>query len=214
LQVECQTTAHLPFIVDIYRQDNEQRVFAGMMDEGKAGTLVARSLPAGAYRLNVRCYRWNWGSYSFRLLPVTQPNLWNGWLEQHFTPAEIAAGQLAAPTADPDGDQEVNLMEFALGHDPRQREPGISTFSLDPVAGQAGMPHPTLVFERPSDRLNALRYLVLYSDTLSPPQWQALPASETVTPLTGDRESVRVVDPGTFGAQPSRFYRLGVELKP
>ena len=86
LQVECQTTARLPFIVDIYRQDNEQRVFAGMLDDGKAGTLVVKNLPPGSYRLNVRCYRWNWGSYSFRLIPVTQANLWNRWLEQSLHP--------------------------------------------------------------------------------------------------------------------------------
>jgi len=105
-------------------------------------------------------------------------------------------------------------MEFALGLHPRQPESAPVPLSLDPMPGQAGMSHPTLVFERPSDRLEALRYLVLFSDTLNPPQWQNLPASETITPLAGNRESVRVVDPGTFGTQPSRFYRLGVELKP
>ena len=118
------------------------------------------------------------------------------------------------PTADPDEDQEVNLIEFALGRHPREREAAISSLALDPEAGQAGTLHPMLCYERPDDRLNALRYLVLWSDTLNPPHWQALLASELVTPLAGNRESVRLVDPGAFGSLPSRFYRLGAELKP
>lgn len=215
LQVECQTTAHLPFIIDILRKGTEQRVFGGSLDEGKTGTLLVKNLPAGSYLLNVRCYRWNWGSYSFRLIPVTQPSLWNRWLEQHFTPAEIAAGQLAAPTADPDGDQEVNLMEFALGHNPQKHDSAASS-PLAPrrVTDPAGRSHLALVFERPNDRLNALRYLAWYSDTLKPPNWQPLLASETVSALEGNRETVRFVDPTAYDTQPTRYYRLSVELKP
>jgi hypothetical protein len=81
------------------------------------------------------------------------------------------------------------------------------------VADQAGRSHHALTFERPSDRLNALRYLVWYSDTLNPPRWQTLLSSETVTALDGNRETVRLVDPTAFDSQLARFYRLSVEPK-
>ena len=80
--------------------------------------------------------------------------------------------------------------------------------------GYSWQSNPTLGFERPNDRLNALRYLVWFSDTLNPPRWQPLLASETVIALEGNRETVRFVDPTAFDSQPTRFYRLSVELKP
>ncbi len=43
---------------------------------------------------------------------------YSGWISSRYTAAEIEAG-LAAPDADTDADGLVNLLEFALGSDPR-----------------------------------------------------------------------------------------------
>ena len=42
------------------------------------------------------------------------------WNKSHFTPAEIGNAAISGPTADPDGDGTSNLLELALGSDPRQ----------------------------------------------------------------------------------------------
>ncbi len=62
------------------------------------------------------------------------------WRAQYFTPAEITAG-LADDMADPDGDGWSNLAEYALGTDPRNSTPDLSS-ALD----DAGL---TLTFTRP-----------------------------------------------------------------
>lgn len=49
---------------------------------------------------------------------VITANPFAAWRNNHFTPAEIAAG-LAADAADPDGDGRSNLVEFAFNGDPR-----------------------------------------------------------------------------------------------
>ena len=42
------------------------------------------------------------------------------WEKFHFTPTEISNAAISGPTADPDGDGTSNLLELALGSDPRQ----------------------------------------------------------------------------------------------
>ena len=45
------------------------------------------------------------------------------WLELHFTPAEIQAGELTGVAADADGDGEPNAVEYAAGIEPRIGKP-------------------------------------------------------------------------------------------
>lgn len=80
------------------------------------------------------------------------------FLNAHFTPAEISAGLITAPNADADGDGQVNLLEFALGTDPRiasadgptmVKEGAVSVFRFTrPTGGAVGV---TYVVERSSD---------------------------------------------------------------
>ncbi len=62
------------------------------------------------------------------------------WRAQYFSPAEITAG-LADDMADPDGDHLTNLAEYALGTDPRNSTPELSS-----ILDETGL---TLAFTRP-----------------------------------------------------------------
>ncbi len=59
---------------------------------------------------------------SYRLAAVDEPSLAT-WRTRHFSPAEIAAGILSHPDADPDSDGLPNYVEFAIASDPRARNP-------------------------------------------------------------------------------------------
>ena len=67
------------------------------------------------------------------------------WRTQHFSSPEIIAG-LAADDADADGDGLKNLVEYALGTDPRVRNA-----SPAPILNGNGL---TLTFTRPKDLPN------------------------------------------------------------
>jgi hypothetical protein len=57
----------------------------------------------------------------FRLAAVEQPTLDN-WRQEYFTAAEISAGILTQPAADPDVDGLPNFLEFAIASNPRSGE--------------------------------------------------------------------------------------------
>ena len=66
------------------------------------------------------------------------------WNKSHFTPAEIGNAAISGPTADPDGDGASNLLELALGSDPRQTS-GVPFDIAEPDAPGRGL---TLDFPR------------------------------------------------------------------
>ena len=66
------------------------------------------------------------------------------WNKSHFTPAEIGNTAISGPTADPDGDGASNLLELALGSDPRQTS-GVPFDIAEPDAPGRGL---TLDFPR------------------------------------------------------------------
>ncbi len=47
------------------------------------------------------------------------------WQESQFSPAEMASPAVSARSADPDNDGRTNLLEFALGTDPKMAESGL-----------------------------------------------------------------------------------------
>lgn len=70
----------------------------------------------------------------------------SSWTEMHFSPAELADVDISGSHADPDGDGLVNLMEFALGLDPK-------------TVDATGLPLPSVegtdwiyTYSRPADR--------------------------------------------------------------
>lgn len=86
------------------------------------------------------------------------------WRHYHFIAAEQLQPGLAGPQDDPDSDALVNLMEYALGTNPRAGQPS----SALPSAGRITLGtdlFPTLTFQRPERTLD-LTYLPEFSPGL------------------------------------------------
>ncbi len=147
----------------------------------------------------------------------------NAWLAGRFTPAELNDPAVGGPGADPDGDGWSNLLEYALGSDPRAAglPPGA------PAAGRSGA-YLTLTFQR-NPALTDLTYAVEASADLGG-TWTEIarsvaggataaspgqsPSSLDETPAANGAVSATVGDvtPSGPGA-PRRFLRLRV-LRP
>ncbi len=109
------------------------------------------------------------------------------WLPRHFSPEEIALGQLTAPAADDDHDALALLVEFALGRDPHSPD----TAAVRPAIRPDGSA--VLTFDRPVGRAG-LTTVLESSATLS--AWLAHPNPEVTVTDNGDgTEHVEVVVP-------------------
>jgi hypothetical protein len=128
--------------------------------------------------------------------------LYSTWEIEHFSAEEILAGS-ADETGDFDWDGLVNLVEYALGTDPRVPNggpvPGIANDAL-------GHPRLTLSFTRPIG-LPGLTYTVECSSDLT--AWEAVTAVE-ITP-SADHETVVARDDQIVSGQTRRFLRLRVQ---
>ncbi|MCE9611135.1 MAG: DUF6288 domain-containing protein [Chthoniobacter sp.] len=128
------------------------------------------------------------------------------WQAGHFTAAEITAG-LAADGVDADGDGFANLVEYALGTDPRSFNP--QPLAVAPAAGN----HVTLTFvaRRATGAGYASRtrrYTVEESANLAnPSSW--LPLVGCID-IVGDDQTVEVSFTTTG---PNKSYRLNVRLE-
>lgn len=125
--------------------------------------------------------------------------------EAHFSIAELADAQISGSAADPDGDGLANLLEFALGLDPRLTD---SDGAL--VAAMNG-DRLTLTFVRRTD-MPELRYDVQVSSNLSTWQSGSPYVEEVVTAaVEGGWELVTVRDSVSLTAGSPRFMRLLVQ---
>ena len=117
------------------------------------------------------------------------------WRSAHFTPAEITAG-LAADLADADADRLSNLLEYALGTDPRAAST-LPAATLDPTG------HLTLTLTRPKSLPDVLYFGEATSD---------LTAWPTAVPIEiladGEPQTIRLTDPLGTGDSAQRFLRL------
>ena len=119
------------------------------------------------------------------------------WRSAHFTAAEISAS-LAADLADPDGDGLTNLLERALGLDPRVAS-NLPAFTRDATG------HLTLTLTRPK-ALPGITYIGEASSTLG--SWPTSVPIEIL--LDGDPQTIRLTDPLGTADGPQRFLRLRV----
>ncbi len=152
------------------------------------------------------------------------------WRNEHFTGSEISDG-LAADRADPDGDHVVNLMERALGTDPREgadptNPQSLVQSSIKEASGGEGSRFLSLAFRTPLAFPAGVRYLVQASDDLS--TWNTLgvliaePDGEVrwlgdPTAFKADwnllerRRDFEFRDSSDLRSTPRRFLRLRVE---
>ncbi len=126
------------------------------------------------------------------------------WRLRHFSPDELDDSALAGDLADPDGDGRPNLLEFAVGGNPRAGDPALSPGLQNGAAG-GGL---RFVYRRQRDHdLARVTYAIEYSDAVSGP-WQSLGgAVETVIASEGSIETVAVTLANPAG---TRFWRLRV----
>jgi alpha-L-fucosidase len=123
------------------------------------------------------------------------------WRLAHF--GQVANTGNAANTADPDHDGRDNLLEYAVGSDPKQ-----------PDGALAGAPgrtadglRLTLTFDRIADP--ALTYTVEAADSPDQAVWTAIWTSTGASNTAG---SVTIPDTELISAHPRRFLRLKVAL--
>ncbi len=133
------------------------------------------------------------------------------WQHHHFTDAEIAAAATAGPNDDPDGDALSNLMEYALGTDPRARTPE----SVLPKAGStviAGETYITLTFTRPARTLD-VAWSPAFSANLSTWTPSGIMVG-TPTPAAPGLETVTYRSTASASSGGRGFARLSVTLPP
>ncbi len=120
------------------------------------------------------------------------------WQARYFTSEEIAAGD-AGDLVDADGDGVTNLLEYALGTDPRTSTPA-AVPELD-ANGRL-----TLTLTRPK-ALAGISYLGEATGALDG-TWPTSVAIEVLS--DGDPQTIRLTDPIGAADSPRRFLRLRV----
>lgn len=141
------------------------------------------------------------------------------WKATHFDAVELADPTISGDHADPDGDGIPNLLEFALGGDPKS--PSMNR----PSDGRPLMPQllrPTnpgqpwqLTFHRriPSHRAE-VTYQLESSPTLNGNDWIAVEGTESILEESGSWQHVAIALPEGTSPEQAHFFRLAVDLIP
>jgi endonuclease/exonuclease/phosphatase family metal-dependent hydrolase len=139
---------------------------------------------------------------------LTASSSFDRWLTRHFIGSELRDPAVGAAAGDADGDGTSNLLEFALGGNPRApRTAVLPTVSV----GQAGdSQHLQLRFRRMAEAAEAV-YRVEVSSDLK--EWQTVWNSlhYPFNPFSGDWEVRTVPDPLPLHHAERRFIRLAVD---
>ncbi len=135
--------------------------------------------------------------------PNRFPTGWDAWAQNYFRPGDSDYLAKSGPNADPDGDGQPNLLEYALGSAPNQP---VSPGSLQPgLITLDGTPYFTIsCLDRPD-----LLLLPEISTTLD--AWQPHPMLETARLLQPDgSERITLRSPLPVSTSKGRFLRLKV----
>ncbi len=129
------------------------------------------------------------------------------WRSVVFTPAETSTPSVSGRSADPDQDGRTNLMEFALGSNPKASDPS-SGFTLSRDSGG----HLTLQYTKWKTLSGTVVFPQITSDLNS--VWQA--GDFRLTPIASvdidaDRALVTLRDPYDSVSAPQRFVRFLVD---
>ncbi len=136
-----------------------------------------------------------------------------GWLGETFTAAERLQTTVGTLTADPDADGAANLLEYALGLDPRAPTAPAALPSATEVL-VAGVRHLALTFSRPAGGRADVGYAVELSRDLVAWRRDAEALVHHATTPDGDRETVTVRTTAPLGPGEPVFLRLVVTLAP
>ncbi len=142
--------------------------------------------------------------------PPDPGTTYESWLPAHFSEAERADPAVSGPEADPDLDGFSNLLEYALGQNPRSGAHGVLPHFV--LVTEDGATYPALTFRRVKGATD-LTWEVLTSGSLAQDAWTARPTTP-FGPATdhGDGTetvTLRLTEPLTSGDTP-RFARLRV----
>lgn len=133
-----------------------------------------------------------------------------GWRLAKFTEAELGNNSISGNEADPDLDGIANLMEYALGLDPKQAAvgallPAVYTEQI------SGVDYLALRYRRPMNGRPGLAYVhQVGGDLLAWASGAAATTLVAVTPNSDGTETVSVRDNLAMSSQTSRFIRLQV----
>ncbi|MEZ5327257.1 MAG: putative Ig domain-containing protein [Verrucomicrobiales bacterium] len=131
--------------------------------------------------------------------PDIYPSTWTAWLNSSLSSAT------SSPTTNADGDYFVDLLEYALGNDPRS---GISasTFALEKQGANDSV---TAIYDRPTSVSDIEYSIEISKDRV---QWQTV-APSSRTQHSDGTESVRTASLDAFpGFAEGGFARLAVRL--
>ncbi len=122
----------------------------------------------------------------------------DSWKLGHFTPPELADANVSGPNADPDGDGYVNLVEYALGLEPRTS----NTAGLPEVTADAT--HWIYTYTRPEDRTDVTCSVEVSTDLGG---WGAPTVDAVLVSASGGVETWQAKEPLTSA---NAFFRLKV----
>lgn len=139
----------------------------------------------------------------------------DAWRFARFSVAERADEAISGFSADPDRDGLSNLLEYALGGDPRTAEGAAA--GLEPLVAvqtMAGAKRLTLTYTRPAGRED-VDYVVEWANGLETAQWLtgAAVLAEVSREPAGDGERVVVRALATLADMPRQFLRLRVDVR-
>jgi len=127
------------------------------------------------------------------------------WRPLHFSSAELDDPVVSGETSDPDGDRINNLMEYALGLDPRVAD----------VQGRpaAKIENGFLVFTYSRNKGATDVVLTEEVATQLTGPWSSSGLTPQVVNDDGEIQTVKVTDSVAVGTASSRFLRLTVQLR-
>ncbi len=127
------------------------------------------------------------------------------WRQLHFTTIELTAPIVSDDASDPDSDRINNLMEYALGLDPR-----IADLQGRPAAG---LEHGFLVLTHSRNKEATDVNLEVEAATSLAGPWSAAGLTQQIISDNGVIQTFKVIDSVPAATSDSRFLRLKIQLR-